>query len=348
MRICVLSERLRRPFDEGIKNVAVGLIRALAVDHDVLALTCGGLDDAELGIRNVDANRLFFNAELWSAVRRFAPQAVVYVPTACGTVFSFLRARVLRFYGRGSWTALVTLQPRPYTAWGKRLVGGLAPDLVLAQSKRTVDLLSSLGCRTALLPAAVDTRRFRPASPDERAALRGKYGIPVGATVVVHVGHLKGKRSLACLASLRSAGDYYPLVVGSTSTTQEVSLKQALRGQGVAVIDTYVTEIEDIYRLSDVYVFLAKEDTAAIEVPLSVLEAMACNLRVVCTRFGGLPDLFGEGDGLYYLDERSQLLDAIVTAVSAPCATREMVGSRTWSVAAQAVVDLAQVSAESL
>ena len=51
---------------------------------------------------------------------------------------------------------------------------------------------------------------------------------------------------------------------------------------------SYIPEVEDIYRLSDLYLFLAESDTAAIEVPLSVLEAMACNLPVICTPFGGL------------------------------------------------------------
>jgi len=344
MRICVLSEWLRRPFDEGIKNVAVGLIRALAADHDVLALTCGGLDDAEYGIQNVNANRLFLSAELGDAVRRFAPQAILYVPTACGTVFSFMRGRVLGFYGHGACTALVTLQPRPYTVWGKLLIGRLAPDWVLAQSRRTANVLSKLGCRTALLPPAVDTQRFRPASLEEKAALRTKHSIPASAKVVTHVGHLKGKRNLASLTTLGAAGGYYPLVVGSTSTEQEVHLKEALHGEGVTVIDTYVASIEDIYRLSDVYVFFAKEDTAAIEVPLSVLEAMACNLPVVCTPFGGLPDFFDQGRGLLYLNDPSELLDAVATAVSAPCATREIVESRTWSAAAQTVVRLLQAS----
>lgn len=342
MRLSLFSERLRAPYDEGIKNVAVHLIGALAVAHDVLALTSGGLEDAEYGIKNVDVNRLLLSARLSSAIRRFRPQAIVYVPTACGTVFSFARAKMLALYGRSAYTVLITLQPRPYTVWGKLLIGRLAPDLVLAQSSRTVGVLRDLGCHTVLFPPAVDTQRFRPASPAEKAALRNKYGIPAAAKVVTHVGHLNGTRNLSRLLALQGGRNYHTVVVGSTSTEQDEALKETLRGEGATVIDTYLANMEDIYRLSDVYLFLAEGDTAAIEIPLSVLEAMACNLPVICTPFGGLPDFFCQGRGLFYLHGRVELENMVNAAVSTPCATRALVESRTWSAAAQTLVRLLQ------
>ena len=128
MRIVVFSERLRAPYDEGIKNFTVQLIRALATKHDVLALTSGGLEDAGYEIKNVDANRLLLSARLRRTIRSFQPRAILYVPTACATVFSYVRARMLRLYGQGARTVLITLQPRHYTAVGRFLVGRLAPD----------------------------------------------------------------------------------------------------------------------------------------------------------------------------------------------------------------------------
>lgn len=342
MRSLLFSERLCAPYDEGIKNFAVHLVRALAAEHNVLALTSGGREDLEYGIENVDANRLLLSTRLGRTIRRFRPQMIVYVPTACGTLFSFVRARILRLYGRGAPTVLITLQPRRYTPVGKFLIGRLAPDWVLAQSTRTVELLRGLGCRTALLPPAVDAQRFRPASPVEKAALRGKYGVPGAATVVAHVGHLKGKRNLSQLLSLQGTVGYHTVVVGSTSTEQDAALEEALRSTGATVINTYVENIGDIYRLSDVYLFFAEEDTAAIELPLSVLEAMACNLPVICTPFGGLPDSFGEGHGLFYWDGEADVRDMVEVAMSTPCATRALVESHTWPVVAQALLRLLQ------
>jgi glycosyltransferase involved in cell wall biosynthesis len=342
VRIVVFSERLRAPYDEGIKNFTVQLIRALATKHDVLALTSGGLDDAGYDIRNVDANRLLLSARLRNTIRTFQPGVILYVPTACGTVFSFVRARMLQLYGQGAPTVLIILQPRHYTVVGRFLVGRLAPSWVLAQSTRTAGLLGHLGCRTALLPPAVDARRFSPAAAEDKAALRKKYGVSGAAIVAAHVGHLKGKRNLSHLVALQSAVGFHTVVVGSTSTGQDAALLETLQTMGATVINSYVPNIEDIYRLSDAYVFLAEQDTAAIELPLSILEAMACNLPVVCTPFGGLPDFFEEGHGLFYWNGEAEIRDMVEGAVSTPCATRALVESRTWSALAQELLGLLQ------
>jgi glycosyltransferase involved in cell wall biosynthesis len=152
------------------------------------------------------------------------------------------------------------------------------------------------------------------------------------------VGHLKNKRNLAQIASLQVGERYHAVIVGSTSTEQDERLKQTLRDAGCTVIDDYVEDIADIYRLSDVYLFLAEEYTASIEMPLSVLEAMACNVPVVCTPFGGLPDAFQPGSGLVYWEGDSALLDCVDRALSAPCATRKLVEQHTWPALARTVV----------
>jgi len=340
LRILFFSERLRSPYDEGIKNVTVELMWALAAKHQVLALTSSGVDDAELGIRNVSVNRLLLGVGLGRIVRSFRPQGIIYIPTACATLFSFVRAQVLRRYGRGAPLVLLTLQPRRYQSWQESLMGKLAPDRVVAQSKRTQSALQKMGCRTALLPPAVDTQRFCPVSLTEKALLRTKYGLPIDAKVLTHVGHLKGERNFSQFLALQGEGRYHTLVVGSTSTEQEEALKDTLRRAGASVIDTYVAHIEDIYRLSDVYLFLVEEETAAIELPLSVLEAMGCNIPVVCTPFGGLPDFFTAGHGLFYWDGQSALGALIQAAISTPCRTRSWVESRTWAAAAEELVHL--------
>ncbi len=340
MRILFFSERLRAPYDEGIKNTTIQLSKALSDEHTVQVITSGGRDDTIYHVQNIPTNRLLLSYRLGAAIRHFQPQAIIYVPTACGTVFSFLRAQILHLYGQGAPTMLITLQPRPHTAWGRWLISRLAPTWVVAQSQRTVGEMKALGCRAALLPPAVDTERFQPASPQEKAVLRKSYGVPMDAVVIIHVGHLKGKRNFAPFLALQQTGCYHTLVVTSTSTEQDKTLKEALCNAGGTVIDIYIANIEDIYRLADVYLFLAEDDTAAIELPLSVLEAMSCNLPVVTTPFGGLPDFFTEGDGLFFWHGKTTLADTIHMALSVPCATRKLVESRTWAAAAQALVTL--------
>jgi glycosyltransferase involved in cell wall biosynthesis len=161
---------------------------------------------------------------------------------------------------------------------------------------------------------------------------------------VTQVGHLRSRRNLDRFLAFQASGGYHTVVVASTSTPQDAQIKKALTAAGTMVIDTYVPNIEDIYRLSDLYLFLAESDTAAIELPLSVLEAMACNLPVVCTPFGGLRDFFPAGHGLFYWDGHAvaPLGDLVATALSTAPATRMLVEPYTWAAAAQTCVRLLQ------
>lgn len=348
MRICLLSERVKRPYDEGIKNVAVSLSVALGHVAEALALTTDGESDPELHIQNVPGNRLLLSLPLGRQIRAFRPDTMVYIPTACATPASLVRARMLRQYWPTARMIMITLQPRPYSQQARSLIrhllspvrGRTCPDWLLAQSLSTSETLASLGGRTALLPPAVDTVRFRPCAPEEKARLRRQYGLPVSPRIVTHVGHLKAARSLDAFLALAQLPNLHGLVVASTSTAQDEQVKARLIAAGVTVVDSYVPEVEDIYRLSDVYLFLATDPNAAIEMPLSVLEAMATNLAVVCTPYGGLPDAFGAGQGVYYWNGLAELMPVLDTALNSPVSTRSLVEDKTWSAAAAFITEL--------
>lgn len=59
--------------------------------------------------------------------------------------------------------------------------------------------------------------------------------------------------------------------------------------------------------MADCYLFPVRDDIASIDLPLSVLEAMSCNLPFITTRFGGLDEVFEEGEGLFFLDNETSL-----------------------------------------
>jgi glycosyltransferase involved in cell wall biosynthesis len=110
----------------------------------------------------------------------------------------------------------------------------------------------------------------------------------------------------------------------------------------VRVIDTYLSKVEEIYQAADVYVFPVQDDGSAIATPMSVLEAMACNLPVITTRFGALPRLFpNEGSGLVYINNEPELRSAVddVLADGRPAVeTRQLVLSFDWAAIADAMI----------
>jgi glycosyltransferase involved in cell wall biosynthesis len=87
-----------------------------------------------------------------------------------------------------------------------------------------------------------------------------------------------------------------------------------------------------LYQLADLYVFPTLPGRkGCIEIPLSVLEAMACNIKSACTRFGGLPDIFEEGRGFYFIDCDKNLVNIVEKSQENNLVrTREMANQYAW------------------
>ena len=237
----------------------------------------------------------------WRQIRGFKPQIIHFVlsPTMSG----LLATRLCSLYGASAKTVLSA--PNPNLAFWR--MGALfRPDLVLVQSHESETMFRRMGCDTRFLPNGVDVQRFLPAVPQTKAELREKYGIGRDLFVILHVGPIIKQRNIEFLAQLQSA-DRQIVIVGRMPADEQV--QKALLEAGCIVLTEYVEHIEELYALSDCYVFPTPPANrgASIEMPLSVLEAMSCNLPVICTRFGALPRVFTEGSGLTFIESADDL-----------------------------------------
>jgi glycosyltransferase involved in cell wall biosynthesis len=340
--VCIISEDLSYPIDEGIKKFAHSLIRGLSSDNRVLGLSVssrGRLDTPHTV--DIRVNRLFLSLKLRAELRRFRPGVVCYVPSPSATIFSFIRSRLLKLYYRRARVVMVSLQPRRYGWLTRYLIPRLAPDIVFVQHEPVMRQLRSLGCRAQLISSGVDLDKFTPVSPEGKVSLRNKYGLDPAAFTTLHVGHITEGRNIGLLAEIRRGKDAQVVLVGSSLIHKDrVSLDARLRGEGVIVLDKYYPDIEELYQLSDCYVFPVFSDQACIGTPLSILEAMACNLPVVSVRYGSLPALFHEGQGLYFADTPEELLRevAAVTRLNG-CNTREKVAPYSWPNIARSIIE---------
>jgi glycosyltransferase involved in cell wall biosynthesis len=94
----------------------------------------------------------------------------------------------------------------------------------------------------------------------------------------------------------------------------------------------HFSSIEDIYNISNCYVFPTVNRKACIETPLSVLEAMACNLPVISTRFGALSEMFEAGGGLHFVSRQEDILGVLRSVRDSveKATTREKVKVYSW------------------
>jgi glycosyltransferase involved in cell wall biosynthesis len=201
-----------------------------------------------------------------------------------------------------------------------------------------MDLVRGIGCRAKRIALGVDSTVFRPPGPGTKQELRIKYGLP-GGRIILHVGHISPGRNLGLLKRMLD-GEARVLVVSSTTTMRHPEVEAMLRSPSVILMDSYIEHIEEIYRAVDAYIFPTFNATDAIDIPLSVLEAMATNLPVAVTDFGGLPDLFSPGEGLFICSTEEELLEAGRTMLGLETiATREKVLGLSWKSAAETVIE---------
>jgi len=330
--VCIITEDMSPPLDEGIKNFAYSLLQAWPSEIPVRGISVlPGRRINNSKIAYFRANRLFLSYRLWEELRALNPELICYVPSASATLFSFIRSWLLKLYQPRARVVMISLQPRNYGWLSRRLIRFLTPDVVFVQRNETAKQFISIGCHVQLIPSGVDLDKFTPVSPERKAELRTQYGLEPEKYTVLHVGHIKRERNVHSLVHIHRTLDAQVILVGSSFPGQDKHLLNELRKQGITVFDQYLPNIEQLYQLADCYVFPVVSEQACIGAPLSILEAMACNLPVVTLRYGDLPTAFDDGEGLFYADEPSELPEIVAqTMHTNGCNTREMVTPYSW------------------
>ena len=343
-RICVLTEELSGAPDEGRKKFALALADALARQQHAVSLVATRGSAASLlpGARLAPAPSTFLSRGLAAELRQSRPDVIFYVATASTTVMAFVRSRALKAMCPTAAVVLLGLQARRHGRLARRAIRYLRPDLVCVQAPDSQRYLEQLGCSVRLLPSGVDAHTFCPVAPERRRELRSRYGLRLDAPTVLHVGHLKAGRGIRRLAELSSGGACQVVLVTSSSTPRDLELARELQLAGVTVRTQYEPYVEQLYQLADCYVFPVESTDNAIEVPLSVLEAFACDLPVVTSRFGGLPRLFGGANcpGLAFVDSTAALVEAATRLARCPQrGTRPLALPYSWEAIASRLLE---------
>jgi glycosyltransferase involved in cell wall biosynthesis len=343
-KVLVISNALEPPYDEGIRKFAWAITKALTkLDIDLKVVIPTGI-----------ASKTFMSLSLWRDIKKFKPQVIIYLPTASATIASFMRISLLKTLSRSAVIVLIALQPRSLPNFAKRLVPFLSPHCILVQNPSFLETFQNLDISVDIIYSGVDTSLFTPASSQtQKAMLRAKYGLPEGKRMIIHVGHISPRRNLDWIASLNNDLNCTSVVVGSTSTIKvssrftledQARFVENLRKHGVLILDSYIENIWEVYQAADCYVFPVKNEGGSIGIPLSVLEAMACNLPVVTTPFGGLPMMFSKGDGLFYAGNEDEFRQSVQQALSLQpdqIKTREKVLPYSWESVAHNILEKA-------
>jgi glycosyltransferase involved in cell wall biosynthesis len=280
--------------DEGMKNTTFNLMRELEKKHDVMVVH----------------PRQTVRLKTLKEIKMFAPDIIHYMHGP--TPRSFIITKMLSLLHPTALTVMSV--PKPTATKSIRFIlPAMKPKVFLLQSRRNEGLFKDSGAVVDFLYPGINLEKFRPVSENTKMQLRDKYGLPADKFVLLHVGHISPQRGVNMLCGIQRefSGTIQTIVVGALTMKPDDAIASVLKDAGCQVWLRHFESIEEVYQLADCYIFPGMHNTSAIEIPLTVLEAMACNLPVISDRFGGLPDLLEEGDGFYFVSDKSGILSAL-------------------------------------
>ncbi len=320
-RVVLIGDFIGTP-DEGMKNVSATLYNRLAKNNRIIFMNPGQALSVYTLIR----------------LRMFNPAIIHYLHGP--TIRSLI---ILAFLKIVTGAKTVVSATRPYLpAWTRILFPLVTPDLVLTQSGDFEAFCRSKGTRVSFFPNGVDRTKFSPRPPGDKAGLRQKLNLPRHKKIILHVGHIKPNRQLDVFFQIQGMEGIQVVVAGGTHEAADEALKERLVRAGIIVVHEYMPDISELYNAADLYLFpivdkgrrkgAGYNSLGAIDLPLSVLEAMSCDLPVLTTPFGALPRLFSQGDGYIYADSHKGLIEKLRPMLeSGKTGTRQKVAPLAWS-----------------
>jgi glycosyltransferase involved in cell wall biosynthesis len=310
MKVCLIGD-FSENLDEGLKNIAHYTADYLAkrLKNDLI---------------RIDINNILLPSQV-RRIRSIDPDIIHYIPGPTNKSFFLLKIIKLCLHNNSRF-----ILSAPHPSFNNRILSLLnfKPDYVIASSIQMNERMKRLRINSHLQPNGIDVSRFRPVSEFEKIKLREKYDLKNEFTVL-HVGHIMAKRNLGIFKGLSTR--VQSVIVASDYIKMDEDISESLNATGCSIYKGYFKDIEEFYQLADCYIFPVLPGDSIL-CPLSIMEAMSCNIPVITTGFDGIRSFFAEGNGLIFAESDDEFLDSIERIVdrNLHISTREMVMQYSW------------------
>ena len=196
-----------------------------------------------------------------------------------------------------------------------------AADLVLAVSGDLAANARRLGARDVRLAPAIAPPR--PPAQRSRDAVRAELGVDDGRPLVVAIGRLHPQKGYDTLldAAARWRGRIDPVVAiaGDGPLQDELAARITAEGLPVRLLGRR-DDVADLLAAADVCVLPSRWEGS----PFTGQEALRAGTPLVCTRAGGMPELFGSAAEMVPVGDADALADALVRVLADPVRAKEL------------------------
>jgi glycosyltransferase involved in cell wall biosynthesis len=182
-------------------------------------------------------------------------------------------------------------------------------DCILVVSNEVRDFLLDMGIspeQIALIPNAVNTKRFFPATPlTNKLKIREKLNIPGNKTVFLYTGRLQAIKGIDILLRGWKNGqklineELVLVLVGDHSEIVDEINDDPVLAKSI-IMTGIQKNVVDYYQAADIFIIASRTEGLSV----SLLEAMACGLPVIASNVGGTPDVVHHNEnGLLFESE---------------------------------------------
>lgn len=196
-------------------------------------------------------------------------------------------------------------------------------DFVTAPTNLACDMLLENGLTKQAVPVSngVDLHLFKPATPDEKASLKERFGLPLDRPVVLYAGRMSVEKRLdvlvEALPKALAESRFHLVLTGSGPMDVAAMIKLA----GCSGNVTFTGMVDEatlplIYRAADIFVLPSEAELQG----MVLLEAAASGLPLIGANASAIPEILhhGENGFLHVPGASDDLAERIIQLVKDP------------------------------
>lgn len=239
--------------NEGMRNVATHLAKEFEKSNTVLYSNLKQLPNIIINSKKADVTLIFARAN-----------KLVYELT-----------NIVEKLCKNTWLVLVQRPDAYFLEKNKKHI--LRCNYLSLTKADVTDIKIASGKKKSFFTVGIDVNKFVPISKEKQSVLKKKYGFDPEQPLITHVGHCSKGRGLEDFIKITKSQH---LIVAS-GMFEDKGVIARLNEAKVKIYRGYLQNIEEIYQMSDAYLFPTKSPEFVISIPLSVTEALSCGVPVI-------------------------------------------------------------------